>query len=129
MVIVSQFKLKLYIEPAIELKKAMAEVSNELLFSQEKIGQNRDQEGKVSAELKRCSAKFRSSDSIVSKHKWFRWMFGLPETEQILEACHSLNLTANNLLDPKKGIGPLKQNDEAISEIRKLMSVATSYER
>jgi hypothetical protein len=64
----TKYILKLVIEPAIELRKALAELSQLVLFHQARIISNTDPDEKIALELKRSASRLWGAAHTISPH-------------------------------------------------------------
>ena len=88
--IVSQYFLKLILEPISNFKKLLSDISNTLLINQcniaNAITSNKELPGKISE----LSAQLRSTIYLIPLYSILSAIkiFGLPKRDNILEACH-----------------------------------------
>ena len=127
--VISQYLLKIVIEPSIVLKRAIAEMASELLFHQAKITNNIDPEGGISETLKKFSSRLQSGSYVLPVYSISRWVFCLPRQDDIQSACRQLNLIANNLQtgDMEKRSSLSEKNYDALEKIEKHLGVKTRY--
>jgi len=91
--VLSQYFLKLILEPIIEFRKMLSDISNALLSYQEEIltGETND---KIHSTIAELSARLRSSAYLIPFYPFLYKIkiFGLPKKEDILLACRKLNI-------------------------------------
>lgn len=127
--VVSQFILKIVLEPSIELKRTIGELANELLSQQAKITNNNDPCGTISSDLKKFSARLLSGTFVLPAYSFFNGIFNLPSKGRIREACQQINLIASNLQQEAGGNKRehCKENFDALRIIEERLGVSTIY--
>jgi len=91
--VISQFILKLIIEPIVNFKETLGEISNVFLSNQNKIV-NANADKSIQNEIKLCSAKLLSKRQTIPFYKYaiIQKIFGLPSNEKLFEGIGALNL-------------------------------------
>lgn len=123
--VASQFVLKLWIEPAIEFRRLLARLSNDILFYQPTITNNRT-DPDLAKSLKEHAARLRSSVHVLPFYGVARVLFALPTELQILSACRELNGIAHNLNTQPSRNGA-EENSIAIKRVGEALGVRTAY--
>lgn len=127
--VISQYILKLVLEPIIRVRRAVADVSSTVLFRQAKIT-NATHDLEVAEELRRASSQLRASISEVPCYSFLcrLGLFGIPGKSNVRGACRCLNLLAGHANDPSKERSRLVDaNDEALNKLGKLLNTETRY--
>jgi hypothetical protein len=126
----SQYFLKLILEPIIEFRKLLSEISHTLLLHQGIIysGNADDEElhGKISA----LSAKLRSSVYLIPYYSLLNRLriFDIPKKENILLACRQLNQLSYGVLNMGKEASRVaNENEVSLKEISRLLNIETTY--
>ncbi len=128
--IVSQYFLKLILEPISNFKKLLSDISNTLLINQcniaNAITSNKELPGKISE----LSAQLRSTIYLIPLYSILSAIkiFGLPKRDNILEACHELNLLSYGVKDiGKDQVDQAIINDKSLNKLADLLSIETTY--
>jgi hypothetical protein len=127
--VVSQYILKLILEPIARVRRAIADVSSTVLFRQAKIT-NATHDLDTAEELRRASSQLRASISEVQCYAFLSRLgfFGIPSKSNVRNACHSLNLLAGHANDPSKERSRLVDASHgALVELGKLLNTETRY--
>ena len=135
--ILSQFILRLILEPIVELKKAIGLTSYTLLLYHSKLT-NAAANNKISNEVKVCSSKLLAAHSSIPFYDYLYRIFYLPPYKDLLKASHELNLIQDYMikghkeymksLDLKKPIHFPIEISNSMGKIGKLLCITTSYE-
>ncbi|STX50469.1 Uncharacterised protein [Legionella busanensis] len=133
--ILSQFVLKLILEPIFELKKIMGLISYTLLLFRSKLT-NAVADNEVSKEVKTCSSKLLAIYSTIPLYRYLYKIFYLPSYTELLEAARNLNLIHSYMLEGYKEhikscnlkIHLPIEISNAIDKIGELLNVTTSYQ-
>ena len=126
----SQYVLKIVIEPSMEIKRRIADLASQLLMHQAKVVNNRDPDKEIAPALKQCSARIRTASFLLPQYDWTRRVFQLPSDAQLLTASRETNHIANNLLQSGVLDGQNRrcgENVEALEAIQKNLRVKTQY--
>ncbi|MEL0639537.1 hypothetical protein V6260_02825 [Pseudoalteromonas aliena] len=128
--IVGQFFLKLVLEPIVEFKKSLGELSAFFLREQSKIT-NAHCTVEIEHELKGLASTLLSTKQAIPFYSFFSMLRWLPSTKDLYSACGSLNLISyyvmpNNPDIESKPDTCFKIRDE-MSKIAKCLNVKISY--
>lgn len=125
--VVGQTVAKLVIEPAAQVRKAMADISSTVLFRQRQIT-NATTDMDVSEDLRRVAAQLLASVSMVVAYEGVRrlHLWRLPSRTDALEASRQLNLLAYGTMPG--GNGKAFANREALLEVGWLLKIPVQYE-
>jgi len=128
--VISQYVLKLVLEPAVQVRRTIAEVSSTVLFRQSKIfGASFHEE--TAEQLFRLAARLRADVYAVLFYDVLARtrIFGLPSKDDTKRACHELHLLAYTAQDSsKEGRGRrATENHEALKELGRLLHTETMY--
>ncbi len=125
------------LEPVVELRKSLADLSSTLLLYQSKLT-NAYADDEIAHEIKKHSANIMSKSSVVFGYSIARFFFKIPSKENILEASGLLNLIYYNMtpgVQESHNSNPnTKKRDHAVEnwehmkEISKLLNITTTYE-
>lgn len=126
----SQYFLKLILEPIIEFRKLLSEISHTLLLHQAKILSGACHDENLHANLSALSAKLRSSAYLIPFYTWLNklYIFALPKKENILLACRELNMLSWGVF--KLGDEPSRvaiRNEKSLEKISDLLKIETTY--
>ncbi|MCB2141191.1 hypothetical protein KQH27_00620 [bacterium] len=125
----SQYFLKLILEPIIQFRKILSEISNKLLSHQKAIlGGNTNED--IHNEIAELSAKLRSSTYLIPFYSFLYRIkiFGLPKTNNILLACRKLNqLTYGVLEGIEERTEKAINNENILKDIAKLLPIETTF--
>ena len=127
--VVSQYFLKLVLEPITRVRRAIADVCSTVLFRQAKIT-NATHHLETSDELRRASSQLRASISEVRCYSFLSRLsvFGIPARSDARNACRWLNLMAGNANDGSKERSRLvDMNREALEKLAKALRIDTTY--
>jgi hypothetical protein len=127
--IISQYFLKLVLEPITRVRRAVADISSTVLFRQRKIS-NAVPSSEIAEELRRVSSQLWGSISEVRCYSfWSRLrVFGLPTKSNARSACRCLNLMAGSANDQSNERSKLvDRNSEALDELGKILKIETRY--
>jgi hypothetical protein len=128
--VISQYFLKLILEPIIEFRRILSDISHTLLFHQGKILTGKSDDLNMHDKIAKLSAQLRSSVYFIPFYNiLFRLrIFGLPKRDHILFACRKLNTLSYPLQYPDE-----EQQDtekrilKTLIDISKLLSIETTY--
>jgi hypothetical protein len=126
--IVGQFVAKFMIEPAAQVRKAMADISSTVLFRQRQIT-NASKDIDVSEDLRRVAAQLLASVSMVVAYDKVRRVrvWQLPSKADALEASRQLNLLAYGTMPNADDPRPF-QNRAALLQLGWLLKIPVQYE-
>lgn len=126
----SQYFLKLILEPIIEFRKLLSEISHTLLFYQKEILSGDSDDHSLHQKIAGLSAKLRSSVYLIPFYNFlFKLkLFGLPKKTNILLACRKLNILSYPRLReiedvPKKA----QRNEEILRDLSELLPIETTF--
>lgn len=126
----SQYVLKLMIEPAAQLRRTIGEVSRTVLARQATITNGCLDEG-VASELWDLASRLRADLYLVVGYDaiWLTRTFALPRKKDIREASRLLNLLAYQLTRPleKDGTSRAIQNWQYLQELGRRLIIETTY--
>ncbi|WP_133140244.1 hypothetical protein [Legionella genomosp. 1] len=135
--ILSQFILRLILEPVIELKKNIGLISYTLLYFHSKLT-NAAADNKISNEIKICSSKLLAAYSSIPFYSYLHKILYLPPYKDLLEASRNLNLIHAYMLEGhkeymkscnlKKPIHFPIEISKAMDKIGELLSITTTYQ-
>lgn len=128
--ILSQYFLKLVLEPAINFKRVLSDISHALLYNQAKIANAVTDDKELSLKISELSAHLRSTASLIPVYSFWSFIeiFGLPKKDNILIACHELNLLSFGVKDLGKDQGEQAvKNTRSLDRISKLLNIETTY--
>ena len=126
----SQYILKLILEPIVQLRKLLSEISHTLLFNQAEVVAGNTKNEELHKAISILSAKLRSSVYLIPFYSLLNKLqiFGLPKKENILLACRELNRLSYGVLGLGKDASiQAQENDDALDKISKLLNIETSY--
>jgi hypothetical protein len=125
----SQYFLKLILEPIVEFRKILSDISHILLLNQREILSGKTRED-LHESIAKLSAKLRSCTHLIPFHHFLykAKIFGLPKKENILLGCRKLNILSYGVLN---GIDDAsekaKRNEKTLKEISQLLSIETTF--
>jgi hypothetical protein len=131
--VASQVITKLVIEPAAQVRKALASISTTILFRQSRIT-NATQDAELSEELRRAAAQLLADVWMVAAYDAVRWtrLWRLPTKKDALAACHQLNLlaykTRPGATNPNEAPMAALSIDAALTELGRLLEITVRYE-
>jgi len=128
--ILSQYFLKLVLEPAIYFRKVLSDISYALLYNQAKIANAVTDDKELPFKISELSAKLRSAASLIPGYSFWSFIkiFGLPEKGNILKACHEMNLLSFGARALGKDPGDqASRNDESLKRVAELLHIETTY--
>ncbi len=118
--VIGQFILKLVLEPIVEFKKVLGEISSLFLREQASIKNANPSEDTV-AELKRLSSMLLAMKQAIPCYSFLRYIFGLPSVDNLILGSHSLNLISYHLIPGARNLEPSHKHAGTISkEMRSL---------
>jgi hypothetical protein len=133
----SQYFLKLILEPVISFRKVLSDISHTLLFHQNTILSGTADDEKLMREIQELSALLRSSVYMIPFYDilFKSRIFGLPPKENILLACRDLNILSYGVKVQKTKEGDnlidasdiAQKNEKILMEIPKLLPIETTY--
>lgn len=88
--VVSQFFLKLILDPIVSFKEALGEVSHLFLFNQAQII-NANGSKELQNQLIRASATLLAKKQAIPSYNVFSRLFGLPSETALIKGCGHLN--------------------------------------
>lgn len=101
----SQYYIKTVLQPIIELRKLLSEISHTLLICQDKICNAATEKTNISKRLSDLSAHLRSSAGLIPRYMFWagiRHIIGIPKIDGLLAACHELSSLSNDMNDHGK---------------------------
>jgi len=128
--ILSQYFLKLVLEPAINFRKVLSDISYALLYNQAKIANAVTDDKELHFKISELSAQLRSTAYLIPAYSFWSFLkvFGLPKKENILMACHELNLLSFGVKELGKDQGDQAlKNDKSLKLISELLNIETTY--
>ena len=126
----SQYFLKLILEPIIEFRKLLSEISHTVLLNQGIIFSGDSDDKDLQGQLSALSAKLRSSVYLIPYYTLLNRLkvFGIPKKENILLACRQLNQLSYGVLNMGKEVSRVvKENEASLKEISRLLDIETTY--
>lgn len=129
---VSQYFLKLVLEPIASLRRVLSSISSTILFHQAKITNARPDD-KVSEEIKQLASSLLATVAGIFCYGVLSHMkiFGLPPREAVRKACREMNGLSHGMnqlfqqADEKKDWAG--ENTKAIHRIGELLGIPTHY--
>jgi hypothetical protein len=123
----SQYALKLILDPIVELKRTMANISSTLLYYQSTLT-NATADDEVCLLLKRLSSDLRSDASAVPFYEFLQCIriFAIPGKENLRKACHGLNWLSYNV-SGHATTDSTREVPGTIKEIGALLDIETTY--
>jgi len=129
---ISQYFLKLILEPVIYFRKVLSDISHTLLFHQSIIMSGTAEDEILQRKIEELSAMLRSSVYMIPLYNFLSKLrvFGLPKRENILSTCRKLNVLSyevkvnKNLEDPSE---IAQKNEKILIEISKLLPIETTF--
>ncbi len=128
--VASQYFLKLILEPIIEFRKLLSEISHTVLLHQGVIFSGDADDKELQGKLSALSAKLRSSVYLIPFYTLLNKLqvFRIPKKTNILLACRELNRLSYGVLDlGKEASRVVKENENSLKEISKLLDIETTY--
>ncbi|MFZ3048500.1 MAG: hypothetical protein WA151_21510 [Desulfatirhabdiaceae bacterium] len=134
---ISQYFLKLILEPILCFRKVLSEISNTLLFNQGIITCGTAENEILMRKIHELSASLRSSVYMIPFYNFLykARIFGLPKRENILLSCRKLNVLSYGVNVSKNGEGKClvhpseiaQKNENILIEIAQLLPIETTY--
>ena len=127
--IISQYFLKLVLDPISRVRRTVADVSSTVLFRQRKIS-NASHDPEVAEDLRRVSSQLRGNISEVRCYDlWSRLaLFGIPARSDARNGCRCLNQMAGNANDQNTERQRLVDaNAKALDDLARFLSIETRY--
>jgi len=128
--IFSQYFLKLILEPTINFRKVLTDISHTLLYNQAKIANAITGDKELPLNISELSARLRSTASLIPGYSFLSFIkiFGLPKKDNILIACQELNLLSFGIKDLGEDQGDqAEKNDRSLKRIAELLQIETTY--
>jgi len=131
--IVSQYILKLIIEPIAEFRKIIVEVSHTLLLHQAVITNPSTNDEELPNKLSSLSAQLRSGICLIPFYNFLTILhiFHIPNKNNILMACRELNILFYGVRAMcKQNVDTSEQaqkNIEILKNIAKCLNIETTY--
>jgi len=125
----SQYFLKLILEPIIQFRKLLSDISHTILFNQAAILSGETKKT-LHQNISELSAKLRSSVYLIPFYTFLckLKLFGLPRKENVLLACRKLNILSYGVLNDIQEVSEVAQrNEKILKDISKLLSIETTY--
>lgn len=118
--VIGQFILKLVLEPIVEFKKNLGEISSLFLREQASITNANSSEDTV-AEFKRLSSMLLAMKQAIPCYSFLRYIFGLPSEDNLLSGSQSLNIISYHLIPGARNVDPNHNHASTIfKEMRSL---------
>lgn len=127
---ISQYFLKLILEPIIQFRKILSNISHTLLFHQEKIVSGKSDDLEMHNKIAKLSAQLRSSVYLIPFYTvLFKLrIFGLPKRDNILVACRKLNALSYPLQYPDEDRPDTERRIlTTLKDISTLLPIETTY--
>jgi len=134
---ISQYFLKLILEPIICFRKVLSDISHTLLFNQGIILSGTARDKNLMRKIHEHSALLRSSVYMIPFYNFLfkLWVFGLPKKEHILLACRKQNSLSFGVHVQKDQKGQdlessseiAQKNEKHLFDIAKLLPIETTY--
>ncbi len=127
---ITQYFLKLILEPIIEFRKILSDISHTLLFHQGKIVSGKSDDIKMNDKIAQLSAELRSSLYLIPFYTvlYKLRIFGLPKRDNILFACRKLNTLSYPLQYPdEERPDTEKRILTTLKDISTLLPIETTY--
>lgn len=127
LVLFGHLVLRLVIDPMVELRTKIANVSSTVLARQYLIT-NGTFHPETAAELRKCAGQLRAAVAVIPCYRIVAWRH-LPTKKSISDACGQLNLLAygtDSGDDAKKG-ERAEKNHHAPRSLAELLNIETSY--
>ena len=128
--VLSQYFLKIILEPIIQFRKTLSDISHTLLFYQDKILLGNSNDLEMHKEIAILSAQLRSSVYLIPFYSCLFKVkvFGLPKRENILLACRKLNILSYPLQYPDEEPTDTEERIlKTLKDISKLLPIETTY--
>jgi len=125
----SQYFLKLVLEPIIEFKKLLSEISHTLLLNQKEI-LGVETNDYIQDSIAGLSAKLRSCTHIIPFHNSLQKIriFNLPDKDNVLLACRKLNILSYGVVNGIEDVSEKAQkNEKTLKEIAHLLQIETTF--
>ena len=129
--VISQYFLKLVLEPIIRFRQVLSDISNTLLFHQGTILSGTAEDEILHRKIHELSAMLRSSVYMIPYYNLLHRLhvFGLPQKENILLSCRKLNMLSygvkvNSVSDPSD---VAEKNEKNLVEISRLLPIETTF--
>ena len=134
---ISQYFLKLILEPVIYFRKVLSDISHTLLYHQSIITSGTAVDENLMRKIQELSALLRSSVYMIPFYPiLFKLrIFGLPKRENILLACRKLNVLSYGVKVQKNQEGQnlespsiiAQKNEKILIDISGLLPIETTY--
>ena len=134
---ISQYFLKLILEPIIHFRKVLSDISHTLLFNQAAITSGTNEDEILMRKIHELSALLRSSVYMIPFYNYLykAHIFGLPEKENILLSCRELNRLSYGVNVSKDKEGEClrdpseiaQKNEKLLIKIAQLLPIETTY--
>lgn len=132
--VLSQYFLKLILEPRIALRKTTMRISHTLLLHRQFLTMGDTNDLQIHREISELSANLLSTVHLIPFYPFFQILsiFGLPEKNNIIMACRNLNLLSYGVVD--MGLDESEKeiktrNIQALENISKYLGIRISYEQ
>jgi hypothetical protein len=127
--IVSQYVLKLILEPISRLRRTLADISSTTLVYQAKIT-NGHAEDAIGKSLHELAARLRADASEGLFYSQVATLCGVPSEENIWRACQALNWLSTGMT-PMKQVGLNKnwaeENTRTLEDLGRLLGIHTRF--
>ena len=134
---ISQYFLKLILEPIIGFRKVLSDLSHTLLFNQNAFMSGTTQDKKLMRKTHKLSALLRSSVYMIPFYDCLYKVriFGLPKKENVLLSCRKLNKLSYGVHIRRGGEGNnysetskvAQENERLLIEIAQILPIETTY--
>lgn len=126
----SQYFLKLILEPIIDFRKLLAEISHAVLLNQNSILEGGSDDNELQEKLSALSAKLRTFAYLIPFYNlWSNLrIFSLPKKGSILLACRELNWLSFGVSKRDEEIPRIiEENKDSLKKLSQLLCIETSY--
>jgi hypothetical protein len=126
----SQYFLKLILEPIINFRKLLSEISHAVLLNQISILKGGSVDNELQKSLAALSAQLRSYAYLIPFYSFWSklYIFSLPKKENILLACRELNWLSFGASKRDEEISQIiEENNDALKRLSQLLNIETTY--
>ncbi len=128
--VISQYFLKLILEPIIQFRKLLSDISHSLLLHQGLILSGEAKDELLQRKIQELSALLRSSVYMIPFYRglWILRIFGLPKKENILLACRKLNDLSYGVNTHNEDVSEIAQkNEKILKKISQFLPIETTF--
>ena len=126
----SQYFLKIILEPCLQCRKILSDISHTLLFYQPEILSGNSSDLDMHKKIADLSAQLRSVVYLIPFYTFLSVVkvFGLPKRENILLACRKLNTLSYPLQCPDENPRDTEKRFlKTLKDISKFLHIETTY--